>query len=461
MKRILAVFTTFFMLLLSGVSYSAVIDLHETTADLGGAFGNDFKLTMFDNWMNQNLMNFEIYSKLPADGLLPGGIYEWDGDSWEPVTPDEVTFADPLSYDDTLKEVSIDTTGLAGISHVASGNPADGACNWNTTDFILRCRTGATVYASVAMTLEATLDVEPPTITDILYDVDGLGFAFTASETGTPDCTKFTTTFATAGTIADYTNGTGDSCSSVTPVYSGDTGTLAGTTGAYVDTALNDSELFSGMAIDNTLNTTSSPSGFLVSEDFTLTTSSVPPEGWSQNVGGVVDWASTSDAGMYGQHVMVTGNATYGDELRTPAIPGYATIYEAVRINVGAGSGAFNIVNIMNNSTGTGQVSGIRVTGSEIKVTPSGGTGMTSAQVPAYVEGTPFFMQWRHITSDIGGTSLTVWTSSDGATWTQIITSGNGTSALDPVYSAFHVPAVAAVNYAIDSYRRSDAQIYY
>jgi hypothetical protein len=411
---------------------------------------------MFDNWMNQNLMNFEIYSKLPADGLLPGDIYEWDGDSWEPVTPDEVAFADPLSYSDITKIVSIDTTGLAGISHVASGNPADGACNWNTTDFILRCRTGATVYAGVAMTLEATLDIEPPTISDILYDVDGLGFTFTASEAGTPDCTKFTATFATAGTIADYTDGTGDACESITPVYSGDTGTLVGAIGAYVDTALNESELFSGMAINNSFNTASAPSGYLVSEDFSLTTSSVPPDGWS---GTGVDWAATIDESMDGQYLSFVSGASI-IPINTPSTTGYTAIYEAALVNIKVGTGITNFINIINGAT---QLSGLRLLGSEIRITPTGGTTVSSTQSPAYVEGVPFYIQWMHSSSDVGETTTTVWTSPDGLTWTQILTATDGTSALDPVFSTITIAidAGGTKGYSIDKYRRSDAQIYY
>jgi hypothetical protein len=190
-----------------------------------------------------------------TDGNAAGDLIEWDGDSWEPVTPDEVSFVEPLSYDDTLKEVSIDTTGLGGISHVASGNPDDGACNWNTADFILRCRTGATVYASAAMTLEATLDITAPTASSFATDSTGLQYSFTASETSTVDCTKLTATWANAGTVTDFT-GTDSPCISSTPVYSDDTGTMAGAQGFLIDTATNESIAFSGLSIDNSLNET-------------------------------------------------------------------------------------------------------------------------------------------------------------------------------------------------------------
>jgi hypothetical protein len=192
-----------------------------------------------------------------TDGTAIGDLAEWDGDSWEPVTPDEVTFVGPLSYDDTLKEVSIDTTGLGGISHVASGNPDDGACNWNTADFILRCRTGVTVYASAAMTLEATLDITAPIASVFATDSTGLQYSFTASETSTVDCTKLTATWTDAGTVTDFT-GTDSPCVSSTPVYSDDTGTMAGAQGFLIDTATNESIAFSGEVIDNSLNTETS-----------------------------------------------------------------------------------------------------------------------------------------------------------------------------------------------------------
>jgi len=55
------IFAFLMALLLPVFAHTAIVSLHETTADLGGAFGNDFKLTMFDNWVNQGLMNTELY----------------------------------------------------------------------------------------------------------------------------------------------------------------------------------------------------------------------------------------------------------------------------------------------------------------------------------------------------------------------------------------------------------------
>lgn len=61
------------LLLWSAPVSADIITLHETTADLGGAFGNDFKLTMYENWVNQGLMNTEVYG-LAADIQTSLGI---------------------------------------------------------------------------------------------------------------------------------------------------------------------------------------------------------------------------------------------------------------------------------------------------------------------------------------------------------------------------------------------------
>jgi hypothetical protein len=231
-----------------------------STVDLSGLVGTDGLIDAPSDGTTYGRLNGEWVTVTGGgitDGNAAGDLTEWDGDSWEPVTPDEVSFVEPLSYDDTLKEVSIDTTGLGGISHVASGNPDDGSCNWNTADFILRCRTGATVYASAAMTLEATLDITAPIASVFATDSTGLQYSFTASETSTVDCTKLTATWTDAGTVTDFT-GTDSPCVSSTPVYSDDTGTMAGAQGFLIDTATNESIAFSGEVIDNSLNTETS-----------------------------------------------------------------------------------------------------------------------------------------------------------------------------------------------------------
>lgn len=48
---------------------AAKITLHETVEDLGASYGDDFRVTSFENWANQNLMNSELYEALGVENL--------------------------------------------------------------------------------------------------------------------------------------------------------------------------------------------------------------------------------------------------------------------------------------------------------------------------------------------------------------------------------------------------------
>ena len=166
---------------------------------------------------------------------------------------------------DLFDEMSLGGTG--SLTHVTSGYPADGACNWNTTDKKVYCRTGMTIYSSAAMTLAATLDETPPTASTFATDSTGLSYSFSTSETSTVDCTKLTATWTTAGTISDFT-GTSSPCVSSTQVYSDDTGTIAGAEGFLTDTSSNLSVAFSGVSIDNSANTATAFTNLVTNGDF-------------------------------------------------------------------------------------------------------------------------------------------------------------------------------------------------
>ena len=62
-----------------------------------------------------------------------------------------ITVSPPLNLNMDTGVLSLDPTH--GLPHVASGYPPIGACNWNTTDKKIYCRTATNVWASAAMTL--------------------------------------------------------------------------------------------------------------------------------------------------------------------------------------------------------------------------------------------------------------------------------------------------------------------
>ncbi|MEF2146642.1 MAG: hypothetical protein V3573_14445 [Desulfovibrionaceae bacterium] len=85
---------------------------------------------------------------LSDETTLLGAIQALGTDIDNAVT---ITAAAPLNINTTTGVLSIDPTH--GLPHVASGYPPVGACNWNTTDKKIYCRTSTNVWASAAMTL--------------------------------------------------------------------------------------------------------------------------------------------------------------------------------------------------------------------------------------------------------------------------------------------------------------------
>lgn len=94
-------------------------------------------------------------------------------------------------------------------------------------------------------------DTTPPTLPSFTSNAAGDSWAVVASETVTVDCTDFTATMGTAGTVA-FT-GTGP-CVPTTAIYAGDTGTVAVAVGGLND-GTNDNELIASVVVDNTANT--------------------------------------------------------------------------------------------------------------------------------------------------------------------------------------------------------------
>lgn len=245
------------------------------------------------------------------------------------VTPKTLVEGDGISIETVGDNTTISATS-SGIVHTTSETPEDGACTWNTSDYKLRCRTGDDVYVSGEMTFEATLDTTPPTANTFAMDATGLELSFSTSETATVDCTLLTATWATAGTISNYT-GTSSPCTSATPVYSGDTGTIAGAEGFLTDTAINESVSFSGVSIDNTSNTALAG---------TPQDGDVFNEGWfggTENVGSYVDTVGTG--GTITEDYTLTGTPPDGSlskGLLTAVTTGGTNTYR--RIDVGTGA---------------------------------------------------------------------------------------------------------------------------
>lgn len=85
---------------------------------------------------------------LAGQTTLKGAVDALGADVDNAVT---ITASAPLNINTTSGVLSIDPT--YGLPHVASGYPPIGACNWNTTDKKIYCRTATNVWASAAMTL--------------------------------------------------------------------------------------------------------------------------------------------------------------------------------------------------------------------------------------------------------------------------------------------------------------------
>jgi len=122
MKKL--IFTLLMALLLPVPSQSAVIALHETTANLGGAFGNDFKLTMFENWVNQGLMNAELY------GFFGSGT---DGTYGLSLMNNTATFAPQSGYTGGFSIIANQPYAYLSAANVLLLTPANTKTLTNTT----------------------------------------------------------------------------------------------------------------------------------------------------------------------------------------------------------------------------------------------------------------------------------------------------------------------------------------
>ena len=85
---------------------------------------------------------------LAGQTTLKGAIQALATDVDDAIT---LTVSEPLQLNMSTGVLSVNPT--YGLPHVASGYPPIGACNWNTTDKKIYCRTATNVWASAAMVL--------------------------------------------------------------------------------------------------------------------------------------------------------------------------------------------------------------------------------------------------------------------------------------------------------------------
>jgi lysophospholipase L1-like esterase len=170
MKKIL--YTLAVLLLMAVPAQSAQITLYEATADLSaGVFGNDFHDTMFDNWINQGLMNTELFDFKDAVGTPTFVAFDPDqfnetGDGLTEETPKVITI-----------EPSILGSGSGSIDEATStvysdslGSPGD--ILWDDTKVYLRNNTGWRTLAILADDLDPT--PIPLSVTSITVGTLGL-----------------------------------------------------------------------------------------------------------------------------------------------------------------------------------------------------------------------------------------------------------------------------------------------
>lgn len=122
MKKILSILVT--LTLISGVGHAAIVSLHESTADLGGAFGDDFKLTMFANWASQNDMNSELY------GFLGSGT---DGTYGLSLMNNTSTFVPQSGYTGGFSVIANQPYAYVSAANVLLLTPANTKTLTNTT----------------------------------------------------------------------------------------------------------------------------------------------------------------------------------------------------------------------------------------------------------------------------------------------------------------------------------------
>ena len=199
----------------------------------------------------------------------------------EPVNGEPLITATPSDKTkQTYTASKIDSLGVGGGAafvldtfptyedspHTGSGIAVNGTslAIWSAT---------ANKWLTVSLTDSLNPASVGPTVSNFAYDSTGLILSFTGSKAANVDCAKLSATFTAAGVISNYSSNTGNgttsfTCSSTTPVYSGDSGTIASSAGLLIDLDGMQSSAFSGIPVDNALNTASGVAKVSVSDNF-------------------------------------------------------------------------------------------------------------------------------------------------------------------------------------------------
>ena len=316
-------------------------------------------------------------------------------------------------------QTQIDALTVGAIPHVASGDPLPGACNWNTTDFKLRCRLASgDVYASAAFTLESSYDTTPDVFA--FTDVTGatIGTVYTSDPVTIAGIDAPATISVSGGSYS--INSTASFTTAPGTVASGDLVRARVTSSGSASTAVAATVTIGGVS-DAFDVTTASGSSYLVSEGFETTG---VPTGWF-TVAGTPNYDDTSAAYSGSQSISFpAASARAGVDFAAQSDVWIGAAYKQAAWP-GITSTTFRLMN----TGGTANLAemAFRADG-RVQTSISGGT--TDYGDPTYTSATGAwaFVKVHYVAGSGSNASCTVYLSTDGMTWHVAATTTNGTS---------------------------------
>lgn len=432
------------------------------------------------------------------DGTTDGDILQWDTDEWSPTTPQEITFGAGFSYDPETGEVTFSGDGTDNQTAEEVNITDSGGYFTGTQVEAALQELGADVAAievgSLATTAPTYSD-DDCTLGEYAFDSTYF-YACRATDTwdriafagwSNPTPTVPTLTSATLGTDGEtltllfseaVTQGSGyadsqlDLDASVTGNDIGLTYVSGDTTNTHVYTAASvvDEDETVDLDFDGTANSLESSTGgdlaaissvsvtnnsiqgtsYLVDEGFeAYDAENDPPTGWTV-ISGTQTWYSTTSPAP------LTGTYSWSSEAKAtyPLGTSYTDLYMAAKVYLG-GSGTRYPFQISPFSNGSARGTVYLLSGGRMCVKAYGGTEDCSDN-DVYTDGDTLYLKAHFVSGSGLDASITLWSSTDGSTWTEQAKSEDGTYTGNWTY-----PVMGSIGLIYDEVRINDADINY
>ena len=197
---------------------------------------------------------------------------------------------------------------------------------------------------------------------------------------------------------------------------------------------------------------------YLVNEGFEGTGAPTAPGTWTTSGDGTINFDATATP-IEGSQYLHLDYGTAHSYVHIPLGASYDEVYIGMKIRFNSFPSVLtNFLSPMYNTSNVGYL--YTGDGGEIRAFPAGGATATSAD-GIITAGTPIYIKTYYKKSDGSNNgTMTAWTSSDGSTWTQIVSNADGTNTNQINYINLFVNN-AAIEYDVDSFKVSTSNFNY